>query len=67
MLANSDIWRAALATVHRYGADTMLEAAARADKLLEEGYPVAATAWHRIRNAIERLQATKPAGREKLH
>jgi hypothetical protein len=45
----------------------MLEAAARADKLLEEGYPVAATAWHRIRNAIERLQATKPAGREKLH
>ena len=48
-------------------ADAMLEAAARDDKLLEEGYPVAAAVWHRIIDAIERLQAEKPAEGEKVH
>jgi hypothetical protein len=46
--------------VRRYGADAMLEAAARADKLLEDGDMAGASVWHRILNAIERLQATKP-------
>jgi hypothetical protein len=43
--------------VQRYGDDAMLEAARRADQLLDEG----AETWHRILNAIERLQAPKPA------
>jgi hypothetical protein len=45
--------------VKRYGADAMLEAAARADQLLEDGDPLAAATWHRILNAIERLRAQK--------
>jgi hypothetical protein len=65
MIDDRDIWRAALLMVHK--ADAMIEAAARADKLLEEGYPVAATAWHRILNAIERLQVKTPAEGEKVH
>ena len=35
--------------------------AARADQLLEDGDPVGAVTWHRILDAIERLQAQKPA------
>jgi hypothetical protein len=46
--------------VKRYKADAMLEAAARADQLLDEGDMVGAATWHRILNAIERLRATKP-------
>jgi hypothetical protein len=48
--------------VRRYGADAMLEASERADQLLEDGDPVAAANWHRILDAIERLQAKAPAG-----
>jgi hypothetical protein len=43
------------------------DAAARADQLLEDGEPVAAATWHRILNAIERLQAKAPAEGEKVH
>jgi hypothetical protein len=31
--------------------------------MLENGDMTGAETWHRILNAIERLQATKPAGR----
>jgi len=34
LIPEADIWRAALAMLKRYGADAMLEAAARADQLL---------------------------------
>ena len=53
--------------VKRYGADAMLEAAARAAQLLEDGDLVAAANWHRILSAIEQLQAKAPAEGEKVH
>ena len=40
----------------------MLEAAERADYMLEEGDMAGAETWHRILNAIERLQVKAPAG-----
>ena len=49
----------------RYGDDAMLEAAERADQLLHEGGMAGAETWHRILNAIERLQAKVPAEGEK--
>lgn len=50
----------------RYGADAMLDAAERADQLLDEGDMAGAETWHRmILNAIERLQAKAPADGEK--
>jgi hypothetical protein len=61
------IWAAALAIMKRYGDDAMLEAAQRADQLLEEGHMGRAEMWHRILNAIERLQARAPTEREKVH
>ena len=50
-----------------YGDDAMLEAAERTDQLLEEGDLAGAETWHRILNAIERLQAKAPAEGEKVH
>jgi hypothetical protein len=40
---------------------------ARADQLLDEGDMADADTWHRILNAIERLQAKAPAQCEKVH
>jgi hypothetical protein len=52
--------------VKRYGDDAMLEAAARADQMADEGDVAGAEVWHRILNAIERLQA-KAAEGESVH
>jgi hypothetical protein len=65
MIPECEIWRAALAMVRRCKDDAMLEAAARADQLLEDGNTLAAANWHRIPDAIERLQVKAPA--EKVH
>ena len=47
MIDDRDVWAAALLMVKRYGADAMLEAAARADQLLADGDPLGAATWHR--------------------
>ena len=39
----------------------------RADQLLDEGDLIGAETWHRILNAIERLQAMKPAEGDAVH
>ena len=67
MIADRDIWAAALLLVKRYADDAMLEAEARAEQFQEDGDMAGAETWHRILNAIERLQATKPAEGEKAH
>jgi hypothetical protein len=51
----------------RYGDDAMLEASERADQLLDEGDMVGCETWHRILNAIERLQVKAPAEGETVH
>ena len=67
MISEADIWRSALAMVRRYKDDAMLEASARADQAFEDGDMGAAVTWHRILDAIEHIQATKPAEGEALH
>jgi hypothetical protein len=37
MIDDRDVWQAAVLMVKRYGEDAMLEAAKRADQLLDEG------------------------------
>jgi hypothetical protein len=66
VISDRDIRAAALLFVKRFGKDAMLEASMRADQLLDEGDMAGAETWHRILNAIERLQATKPAEGEKV-
>jgi len=63
MIGDRDIWQATLLMVKRYGD----EASMRADQLLDEGDMAGAETWHRILNAIERLQARAPAEGEKVH
>ena len=67
LIPDRHVWRAALAIVKRYGDDAMLEAAERVDQLLDEGDMAGAETWHRILNAVERLQAQAPAEGEKVH
>jgi hypothetical protein len=67
MIHDRDVWAAALLMVKRYGDDAILAAAARADQLLEDGDTAGAETWHRILNAIERLQAKAPADGEGVH
>jgi hypothetical protein len=66
LILDRDVWAAALLMVKRYGDDAMLEAAQRADQLLEDGDMAGCETWHRILNAIERLQATAPAEGERI-
>jgi len=67
MISDRDVWAAALAIVKRYGEDAMLEASMRAEQLQDEGDTAGAETWHRILNAIERLQAKWPAEGEAVH
>jgi hypothetical protein len=67
MIPDHDVWAAALAMVKRYREDAMIEASFRADQLLDEGDMAGAETWHRILNAIERLQAKAPAEGENMH
>jgi hypothetical protein len=67
MISDRDVWQAALLLVKRYGDDAMIEASERADQLLDGGDMAGAETWHRILNAIERLQAKAPTAGEAVH
>ena len=62
-----DVWQMAVLMEERYGADAPLESVALAEHLLEDGDWQAAEMWHRIRDAIEWLQAKAPAPGEPVH
>jgi hypothetical protein len=62
MVPDLDIWRAANLLIGRYGANAELEAARRADLMLERGDDEGRVLWARIRRAVEALQAL-PSGR----
>jgi len=66
-IPNVDIDRAAWIMIRNYGGNAMLEAAIRADNLLDAGNFEACSIWRRILDAIERLQAKAPAEGEKVH
>jgi hypothetical protein len=61
MIEDREIWQCAHLMVKRFKEDALLEAAARAGELHEAGDMAGASVWHRILDAIERLQATKPS------
>ena len=66
MISDCDGWLAAVLLVKRYGDDAILEAAQRADQMLGDANMAGAATWHRILDAIERLQAMKPAEGESV-
>ena len=57
MISDPDIWRAANLLIQRHGTDAEIEAAKRADQMLERGDLDGNAVWKRIRRAIIALQA----------
>lgn len=62
MIDDREIRQCAQRMVKRFGADAMLEAAARADELLEEGDPLAAANRPRIFDATARAARARSLG-----
>jgi hypothetical protein len=65
-ICDGDVWQAAVLLMRLYGDKALLEAAQRADQLFDDGDVAGCETWHRILDAIERLQA-KPAEGEAVH
>ena len=57
IISDLDIWRAAHLLIRQHGTDAELEAAKRADLMLERGDLDGQSLWRRIRRAIVELQA----------
>ena len=57
MISDVDIWRAANLLIRRHGEDAEVEAAKRADQMLDRGDLDGSAVWRRIRRAIVELQA----------
>jgi len=67
MIDDLDILRAANILVKRYGADAAIEAARRADELLEAGDMDGCAIWKRILAALGELTRTTPAEGERVN
>jgi hypothetical protein len=62
VISEIDIWRAANLLIRKHGANAELEAAKRADVMLDRGDEDGRLVWWRIRRAIEDLQAPPCGG-----
>ncbi len=60
MIPNLDIFRSANVLVNHHGADAPIQAAMRADAMLEKGDLAGYAVWKRILRAVEELQRAEP-------
>ncbi len=67
MISDLDIWRSASALVKHHGQDAPIEAAMRADAMLETGDLGGYAVWKRILKAVEELQCADLALDGELH
>ncbi len=67
MTSDLDIYRSANLLVKQHGDDAPIEAAMRADSMLEKGDLDGYRTWKRILRAIEELQGTEPKSGEAVH
>jgi hypothetical protein len=67
MIPEIDIFRVAHLLVKRHGQDAPIEAAMRADAMLDKGDLDGYAAWKRILRAVEELQGTAPKPGEAVH
>jgi hypothetical protein len=61
MIEDTDMFRAAKLLIDQHGEDAALQAAQRAEKLLEDG-DVGSAAWRRILGAVEELRRGRRDG-----
>jgi hypothetical protein len=59
-LLEVNVWRAASLLIEMHGAEAELEAAQRADEMLDQGDPAGCRAWTRISHAIRSIR--EPGG-----
>ncbi len=67
MPSNLDIYRSAKLLVDQHGEDASLEAAMRADAMLEKGAMAGAETWRRMVKAVEELRRQEPGPGERAH
>ncbi len=67
MIPDLDIYRAAQVLVKQHGQDGPIEAAMRADAMLEKGDLDGCAAWRRILRTVEVLQRAEPGPGGKVH
>ncbi len=67
MIPDLDIYRSANVLVKRYGPDAPVEAAMRADAMLDKGDLDGFSVWKRILWAVGELQSVEPASGEVSH
>ena len=60
MVSDLEVYRAANQLIQRYGQDAELEAAMRADAMIEQGDPEGLAVWKRILKAVDDLQRDRP-------
>ncbi len=67
MISDLEVYRAAQATISRYGDEAALHAAMRADELMAAGDMDGRAVWHRIERAIDELRRTAPGTGDPVH
>ncbi len=67
MTPDLDIYRSANVLVKRHGQDAPIEAAMRADAMIEKGDLDGYAVWKRILRAVGELQGTDPRPGEAVH
>ncbi len=67
MIPDLDIYRSAQVLVKRHGQNAPIEAAMRADAMLEIGDLGGYAAWRQILRAVGELQGTAPKPGEAVH
>ncbi len=67
MIPDLDIYRSANLLVKQHGEDAPIEAAKRADAMLEKGDLDGYAVWKRILRAVEELQGAAPKSGEAVH
>ncbi len=67
MTSDLDIYRSAQALIKQHGQDAPIQAAMKADAMLDKGDLGGYAAWKRILKAAEEVQGTEPKSGEAVH
>ena len=67
MISDLDIYRSAQMLVKRHGEGAPIQAAMRADAMLEKGDLEGYAVWRRIMGTVEELQGSEPMSGEVVH
>ncbi len=67
MIPDLNIYRSAQVLVKRHGQDAPIEAAMRADAMLDKGDMEGYSVWRRVLRAVEVLQGVEPAPGARVH